>query len=84
MKDYGNKDSWNKFFSVSFAELGYDGFQFVSLIYISEEDGHVFLDISNKLYVYNYKNRTAKKLELDGLPSTRFTSNVYVESLISP
>ena len=55
MKDYGNKDSWNKFINVPFAELGYNSFGFVDLIYISKEDDQVFLDIYNKVYIYNYQ-----------------------------
>jgi F-box interacting protein len=85
MKDYGNKDSWSKLFTVPFTELGYNGVDFVNLVYISEEHGLVFLDLCYKVYVYNYKNRTVQIPEIQDLPSTRFTSNyVYIESLISP
>jgi len=84
MKYYGNKDSWNKLFTIPFMELCYNGIGFFSLLYISEEDGQVFFDLNYEVYVYNYKNRTLKILEIQGLPSNRFTSNVYVESLTSP
>jgi F-box interacting protein len=96
MKDYGNKDSWNKFFNVSFEELDYTCCVFVKLVYISEEDGQMFLEIEEELHIYNYKNRTEiedeeieDELQIEiprfyDLPSSRFTSNVYAESLISP
>ncbi|MCI18258.1 F-box protein [Trifolium medium] len=86
MNDYGNKYSWTKLFSVLFAE-------FIDCencppcadrLYIAEEDDRLFLDFDNKIYVYNYKNGTVKISEIQGLPSTSFTSNVYIESLISP
>lgn len=84
MKYYGNKDSWNKLFAIPFMELCYNGIGFFSLLYISEEDGQVFFDLNYEVYVYNYKNRTLKIPKIQGLPSNRFTSNVYVESLTSP
>jgi len=84
MKDYGNKDSWNKFFNVSFEELGYIGGGFVRLVYISEEDGEMFLEIEDDLYICNYKNCAAESGRFDHCPSMFFTSNVYTESLISP
>ncbi|KEH24840.1 putative F-box domain-containing protein [Medicago truncatula] len=86
MKDFGNKESWTKLFIVPFAEFldyyGYSRLGYTRLLYISEEDDQVVLDFYNKIYVYNYKNRISKIPEIHGF--TRFTSNVYAESLISP
>lgn len=96
MKDYGNKNSWTKLFAVPYAKVGYHGFGFVDLHYISEEDDQVFLHFCSKVYVYNYKNSTVKTLDIQGQPSILYNSSrvyfenlydssgVYVESLISP
>jgi len=83
MKDYGNKESWTKLFTVPFAKFR-NYFNFANLLYIYEEEDQVLLEIHHKSYVYNYKNGTLKILEIQGRPSTFFNSYVYVESLISP
>lgn len=82
MKDYGNKNSWTKLFAVPYAKVGYHGFGFVDLHYISEEDDQVFLHFCSKVYVYNYKNSTVKTLDIQGQPSILYNSSrVYFESL---
>jgi len=83
MKDYRNKDSWTKLFSLPFAKFP-DYYGYTNLLYISEEDDQLFLDFYSKIYVYNYKTGTVKIPAIQDLPSTSFISNVYVESLISP
>lgn len=82
MKDYGNKDSWTKLFSVPFKEFSDNCYAPVLFIY--EEDDQVLLDFCGKLYVYNYKNGTVKISGIQNLAFTDFSSNVYVESLVSP
>ena len=74
-------DIWVKLFTVQFVEF-LDYYGYTRLLYISEEDDQVVLDFYNKIYAFNYKNHTAKIPEIHGF--TRFTSNVYAESLISP
>jgi hypothetical protein len=70
MKDYGNKDSWTKLFTVPFEDLFIVPFEdvYANLVYIYEEDDQVLLEISYKLYVYDYKNGTVKSLEISRAP----------------
>jgi F-box interacting protein len=88
MNEYGNKESWTKLFAVpSMKFLGCNDAR-ASMLCISEEDNLVLIDIQLKVYAYNYKNGTVKIPNIQGLPSTsspfkKFTSNVYVESLVS-
>jgi len=83
MKDYGNKDSWTKLFTIPLVEF-HNPDIYANLLYIYEEGDQVLLQICYKPFVYNYKNGTIKCLDIQGLPSTLFDSHVYVESLISP
>jgi hypothetical protein len=89
MMDYGNKDSWTKLFTVPFVKfLGYIDLR-CDTLYINEENDQVVLHNQMKVYAYNYKNGTVKIHNIQELPSTPFpfnvlTSNVYVESLVSP
>ena len=88
INEYGNKESWTKLFTVPFMKfLGDNGVR-AAMLCISEEDDQVLLDIQQKVYAYNYKNGTVETPNIQGLPSTslpfKFTSSVYVESLVSP
>jgi len=89
MNDYGNKESWTKLFTVPFMKFhGYNGIR-AAMLCISKEDAQVLIVIAMKVYLYNYKNGTVEIPNMQGLPSTlipcnKFTSNVYVESLVSP
>ncbi|XP_039691240.1 F-box/kelch-repeat protein At3g06240-like [Medicago truncatula] len=89
MKDYGNKDSWSKLFTapvVKFLDYNYGCIMlgYTRLVYIFEEDDQVVLEFYNKICVYNYKDGTVKIPGIQGLFSTMFSSNVYIESLVSP
>lgn len=91
MKDYGIKDSWTKLFTVPSLKLNILVYNDVraNMLYISEKDDQVFLAIQKKVYAYNYKNGTVKIHNIQGLPSSPLpinvlTSNIYVESLVSP
>jgi len=86
MKEYGNEQSWTKFVSVPY-RTGLRGFSIYSkLVYISE-DGQVLMEILKNgifsLLVYDSRNDTFKIPEIENL-NGRMTSNIYVESLISP
>jgi hypothetical protein len=89
MNEYGNKESWTKLFTVPFMKfLRYNGVQ-GDMLCISEENDQVLIDIKQKVYAYNYKNGIVETPNIQGLPSTpllfnKFTSTVYVESLVSP
>jgi len=82
MKDYGNKDSWTKLFTVPYREFIY--YNYANLFCINIEHDQVWLYVCDKVYVYNFKNGTLKIPEIQGSAIIRFSSNIYVESLISP
>jgi F-box interacting protein len=82
MTDYGKKGSWTKLFTVPFTE--FIDHYYACLLFLYEGNGQALLYFCGKLYVYNYKNGTVKIPEIQSLPSTGFSFNVYVESLVSP
>ncbi|GAU16388.1 hypothetical protein TSUD_117370 [Trifolium subterraneum] len=90
MMEYGNKESWTKFYNVPIPYIGGDrGLRsYTKALYISEDDQlliyfHKWRSNELKLVVYDSKNGTSKIpsiQNINGLSSPQ----VYVESLISP
>lgn len=89
MKEYGNKESWTKLFSIPpyLRDLGFHPYS-VKGVYIYEEDQvllemEVLCSVKTKLVVYNSKNDISRIPEVQDIDGQMFP-NVYVESLISP
>jgi len=92
MKEYGNKESWTKLFTVSYMRDPSKSYVLTKAVYIFDDDHQVLLesigDWDVKLIVYNSRNNTFN--------FTKFLQNkssfniwnrdpeVCVESLISP
>ncbi|XP_027352711.1 F-box/kelch-repeat protein At3g23880-like [Abrus precatorius] len=81
MKEYGNKDSWNKLFSVPYMGNP-DFFPYTKALWISNDD-KVLLEFQSKLVVYDSRNGTFKFPEIQNVNGWMIPE-VYVESLISP
>ncbi|KAK7303218.1 hypothetical protein RJT34_14120 [Clitoria ternatea] len=81
MKDYGNKESWTKLFSVPYMGNP-DSFPYTKALYISEDD-QVLLEFQSKLVVYNPRDGTFKIPEIQNINGW-VVPEVYAESLISP
>ncbi|XP_057432922.1 F-box/kelch-repeat protein At3g23880-like [Lotus japonicus] len=81
MKEYGNKDSWTKLFSMKMmeeVELLYP-----NLLHISEDGEVLLVQLREKLVLYNSRDATFKTPPIQDFDSF-MDSAVYVESLISP
>ncbi|XP_058753365.1 F-box/kelch-repeat protein At3g23880-like [Vicia villosa] len=70
MKEYGNKESWTKLFTISC-----DFWKVKNIL----EDDQVLLESNEKMSVYNFKNHTFKFTKFG-----RCQEEICVESLISP
>ncbi|XP_061359681.1 F-box/kelch-repeat protein At3g23880-like [Gastrolobium bilobum] len=81
MKDYGNKESWTKLFSVPYMGNP-DSYPYTKALHISEDD-QVLLEFQSRLVVYNSRDGTFKLPEIQSINSW-VVPDVYVESLISP
>jgi F-box interacting protein len=81
MKEYGNKESWTKLFTISNAVDPTISYAYVKLVYVFE-DNQVLLKFTGNfelnLFVYNYGSGTFKFTNFQNIPE------VCVESLISP
>lgn len=87
MKEYGNKESWTRLYSVPYMEdRGLRAY--TKALYISEDE-QLLMDCyvvgSNilKLVVYDSKNGTLKIPEIQNI-NRWMDPEVYIESLISP
>ena len=87
MKEYGNKDSWTKFYNVPYIrDKGF--YAFTKMLYIYEDDQMLidFLELRSfrlKLGMYNSKNGTLSISKIQNI-NCPMVPRVYVESLISP
>ncbi|RHN72303.1 hypothetical protein MtrunA17_Chr2g0286211 [Medicago truncatula] len=82
MKEYGNKDSWTKLFSVSNMG-GVNSYPHSKALYVYE-DNQVLLELKSKLVVYNSTDGTFKTLKIPMRPCHNWMiPEVYQESLIS-
>jgi F-box interacting protein len=82
MKEYGNKESWIKLFSVpDIRDLG--SYPYICALYVSEDD-QVLLDIETEFVIYNSRDGTSKDLNIRNNYGLRRCTQVYHESLISP
>ncbi|XP_057418403.1 F-box/kelch-repeat protein At3g23880-like [Lotus japonicus] len=79
MKEYGNKESWTKIFSVP--SMGEQS-PYTKTLHISEDD-EVLLEFQSQLVVYNFRDCTFKTPQIQNITSW-MVPDVYVESLISP
>ncbi|XP_045822489.1 F-box/kelch-repeat protein At3g23880-like [Trifolium pratense] len=83
MKEYGNKDSWTKLFTIPYIQDPRSSYGFTKVVNIFE-DHQVLLEYiedetsMRKSIVYDFKNNIFKFTEFESTPE------VYVESLISP
>jgi F-box interacting protein len=86
MNEYGNEQSWNKLLSVPYRP-GLCGFSIYSKVVYISEDGQVLMEFLKNgifsLLVYDSRNDTFKVPEIENLNGW-MTSNIHVESLISP
>ena len=87
MKEYGNKESWTKLYSVPYV-VNWGLYAFTKALYISDEDQvlmdlHELGSIELKLGVYGFKNGILKILEIQN-SNHLIDPKVYIESLISP
>jgi F-box interacting protein len=88
MKEYGNKESWTKLFTISYMrDARALPYSYIKAICVFEDEQVllIYRDDERRGYIsYNCKNDTSKFLEF--VDSTPFTSGygVCVESLISP
>ncbi|KEH33120.1 putative F-box domain, galactose oxidase/kelch, beta-propeller, F-box associated interaction [Medicago truncatula] len=86
MKDYGNKESWTKLYSVP--NMQDRGLEAYDALYISEDD-QLLVDCieiesgNDKLVLYDSKTGTLNIPEFQN-NYERICPNVYIESLISP
>lgn len=82
MKEYGNKESWTKLFTVSYWLEPIKYHRLTKAIYILEDDQVLlhqsFADYNSRLIVYDSRNHAFKFTKVASIPE------VYVESLISP
>ncbi|XP_045822475.1 F-box/kelch-repeat protein At3g23880-like [Trifolium pratense] len=82
MKEYGNKESWTKLFTISYMrDPRASSYSYIKAIYVLENEQVLLMyteDERQGYISYNYKNDTSKFIELENFPS------VCVESLISP
>jgi hypothetical protein len=87
MKEYGNKKSWTKLFSIScMREPWVSSYHSVKPIRVFEDEQVLLLTYREdkrweerwKYISYNRKNDTSKLIEFDNIPE------VCIESLISP
>ncbi|KEH33128.1 putative F-box associated interaction domain-containing protein [Medicago truncatula] len=81
MKEYGNKESWTKLFTISYLHDSTTYYTCTEVIYIFEDD-QVLLKVEggwkSKLVLYNSRNGTFQFTKFDPTPK------VCIESLISP
>jgi F-box interacting protein len=89
MREYGNKDSWTKLFTIPHIQNPRTSYRFLKIVNIFEDD-QVLLEYVDesieenwtwKLMVYDSKNDIIKSMEIGEYEST---PEVCVESLISP
>jgi F-box interacting protein len=80
MKEYGNKESWIKLYSVPKMRDRY--FYPYEALYIHEDD-RMLMQSYHKLVVYDSKNSTLNNVEIQNLDSW-ICPQVYIESLMSP
>jgi hypothetical protein len=89
MREYGNKDSWTKLFTIPYIQNPRTSYRFLKIVNIFEDD-QVLLEYVDesieenwtwKLMVYDSKNDIIKSMEFAEYEST---PEVCVESLISP
>ncbi|KAI5401812.1 hypothetical protein KIW84_066325 [Lathyrus oleraceus] len=86
MKEYGNEKSWTKLFSVPRMEE-WGVYVYTKALYISEDDQVLmeYLKMGKfSLVVYDSINNTFKIPKFQNNIHSEMTSEVYVESLISP
>ncbi|KAK2441372.1 F-box/kelch-repeat protein [Trifolium repens] len=92
MKDYGNKESWTKLFTVSYMRDPSKSYDLTEIVYMFE-DGQVLLqtlggDWYSKLILYDPRIGTFKFIEFQNNnicdPIARDGPKVCIESLISP
>jgi F-box interacting protein len=79
MKEYGNKESWTKLFTIS--SMRDFSCPYIKAICIFEDEQVLLRYVNDKRWghiSYNYKNHTSKFIEFENIPE------VCVESLISP
>jgi hypothetical protein len=81
MKEYGNKESWTKLYSVP-KMRDRDLYRYEPL-YIHEDDQMLLMQSFNKLVVYDSKNGTSNIAEIQNI-NPWMHPQVYIESLISP
>ncbi|RHN69125.1 putative F-box domain-containing protein [Medicago truncatula] len=84
MKEYGNKESWTKLYSVPYVE-NWGLYAFTKALYISDEDQvlmdlHELGSIELKVGVYDFKNGILKILEIQN-SNHLMDPKVYIESL---
>jgi hypothetical protein len=87
MKEYGNKESWTKFYTVPYIRDGVFHF-YTKALYISEDDQLLinFYHLESnelELVVYDSKNGTLKIPQIE-IINRSLDPEVYIESLISP
>jgi F-box interacting protein len=87
MNEYGNKESWTKFYTVPYIRHGVYHF-YTKALYISEDDqlliNFYYLESNElELVVYDSKNGTLKIPQIE-IINRSLDPEVYIESLISP
>jgi F-box interacting protein len=81
MKEYGNKESWTKLYSVP--KMRDRDLYRCEALYIHEDDRMLLMQSFNKLVVYDSKNGTSNIAEIQNI-NPWMHPQVYIESLISP
>jgi len=81
LREYGNRESWTRFFHVPHINGGGCGI-YTRALYVYE-DHQVLLEYLRKLVVYNSRDGTFKALKVQKRHGWMFP-DVYQESLISP
>jgi F-box interacting protein len=79
MKEYGNKESWTKLFTISNMRDSLTPFYpYIKATYVFEDHQVMIESIRHKYILYNFRNGTSKLVEFENTPE------ICVESLISP